>query len=141
MVQLTRDPDALAGALRGIDAQPALPPAASALELGFFHVSNRRQTGLRERLMVATPFTPALGARLGRLVAQGASGAGGLGFLQKLAGLRKLPPFLLALVTVLMAILVALIATLIVLVGLMLVGATAMSAVGGLALASLILHF
>ena len=140
-VQLTRDPDALAGALRGIDAQPALPPAASALELGFFHASNRRQTGLRERLMVATPFTPALDARLGRLVAQGASGAGGLGFLQKLAGLRKLPPFLLALVAVLMAILVALIALLIVLVGLMLVGATAMSAVGGLALASLILHF
>ncbi len=39
-----------------------------------------------------------------------------------------------------MAILVPLIVTLIVLVGLMLMGATALSAVGGLALASLILH-
>jgi Zn-dependent protease with chaperone function len=139
-VQLTRDPDALAGALRGIDAEAALPPGGSALELGFFHASERRQIGLRQRLMVATPFTPAVGARLGRLVAQGASGVGGLGFLQKLVRLRKLPPLPLALVTVLTATLVPLIATLVVMVGLLLVGATAMSAVAGLALASLILH-
>ena len=139
-VQLTRDPDALAGALRGIDAEAALPPGGAALELGFFHASNRRQTGLRERLMVTTPFTPAVGNRLSRLVAQGATSRGGRGLLQKFAGLRKPPPLPLALVTVLMAIIVPLIATLVVMVGLVLVGATALSAVGGLALASLILH-
>jgi Zn-dependent protease with chaperone function len=139
-VQLTRDPDALAGALRRIEAEADLPAGGAALELGFFHASGRHQTGLRQRLMVATPFTPAVGTRLGRLAAQGASGAGARGYLQKLAALRHLPLPYFALVVVLLALLVPLLGTLVVLVGLLLVGATALSAAAGLALASVILR-
>jgi Zn-dependent protease with chaperone function len=138
-VQLTRDPDSLAQALRRIDAEAELPAGGSALELGFFHASSRRQTGLRERLMVVSGFTPAIGTRLARLVAQGASGRGGMSFLQKLAGLARLTLLQRALVAILMAILVPLIITLVVMVGLFLLGATALSAAAGLALASLIL--
>lgn len=139
-VQLTRDPDALAEALRRIDAEAQLPPGGSALELGFLHAASRRQTGLRERLMVVSGFTPDIGTRLARLVAQGASGRGGRSFLQQLAGLRKLALPQRALVAVFMAILMPLMITLVVLVGLVLLGATAFSAAGGLALASLILR-
>ena len=139
-VQLTRDPDAIAKALRGIDAEAELPAGGSALELGFFHASSRRQTGLRERLMVVSGFTPTIGTRLGRLVAQGAGGRGGTSYLQRLAGLRKLPWPQRALVAVLMAILAPLIITLVVMVALLLLGATALSAAAGLALASLILR-
>jgi hypothetical protein len=136
-VQLTRDPDALAKALRRIDTEAELPPGGSALELGFFHASSRRQTGLRERLMVVSGFTPAVGTRLARLVAQGASGRGGMSFLQKFTKLTLLQR---ALVAVFTAIIASLAITLVVLVGLMLLGATALSAAGGLALASLILR-
>lgn len=139
-VQLTRDPDALAEALRRIDAEAELPAGGSALELGFFHASSRRQTGLRERLMVTSGFTPAIGTRLARLVAQGASGRGGMGFLQKLMELRKLTLPQRALVAVFTITLVPLIITLVGLVGLLLLGATALSAASGLALASLVLH-
>jgi Zn-dependent protease with chaperone function len=139
-VQLTRDPDALAEALRHIDAEVELPPGASALELGFFHAPSRRQSGLRERLMVVSGFTPDIGTRLARLVAQGASGRGGMSFLQKLAGLRKLPLLQRALVGVFTVILLPLFITLVVMVGLLLLGATALSAAAGLALASLMLR-
>lgn len=139
-VQLTRDPDALAGALRKIDAEATLPPGGTAQELGFFHGPNTRQTGLRERLMVVTPFTPDIGARLNRLVAQGAVGPASAGLLQKLAGLRALPPWRMLLLAVLVAALVPLFGMLAFMVGLLLVGATAMSAAGGVALALLVLN-
>ena len=63
-----------------------------------------------------------------------------MSFLQKLTELRKLTLLQGALVAVFMTILVPLIVTLVVMVGLLLLGATALSAVGGLALASLILR-
>ena len=73
-------------------------------------------------------------------MAQGAGGARGMGFLEKLAGLRALPAWQLALVLGLLALLVPLVGALVFMVGLLLVGGTALSAMGGLALASLILR-
>ena len=136
-VQLTRDPDALAGALGRINGQAGLPPGGAAHELGFVHTPQASQTKLRERMMVAMPLTPPIGKRLRRLSSLGATG---LRFASAFAGLRALPPLKLALVLMLLALLVPLVGMLVVLVSGLLVGATALSIAGGLALTSLILR-
>ena len=139
-VQLLRDPEALAAALRRIDAG-ALPPGGALHELGFFHAPrDGRQKGFRDRLSIATPLTPGIGRRLARLEALGAGPAPPVGLAATLAGLRRSRGWQGALVLLLAALLVPLVAALAVLVGGMMVACTLLSLVAWLGLVSLILQ-
>ncbi len=138
-VQLLRDPEALASALRRINAG-ALPPGGALHELGFFHAPREeRQKCFRERLSIVTPLTPGIGGRLVRLAALGAGPAPRAGLGATLAGLRAVPGWRGALVLFLLTLLMPLTAALAVLVGGLMLGGTLFSLMSGLALASLIL--
>lgn len=139
-VQLLRDPQALASALRGIDAG-GLPPGGALQELGFFHAPQQdRLQGFRARASMVAALTPPVGKRLSRLAALGAGPAPETGLLAGLRGIAALPGWKRALVLGLLALLVPLFGALVVLVGLLLVGASLFSVMGGAGLASLILR-
>ena len=139
-VQLLRDPEAVAGALRGIDAG-GLPPGGALQELGFFHAPQHdRAKGFRDRANIVTALTPAIGKRLARLAALGAGPAPGGGLLAGLRGIAALPSWKAALVVVLLALLVPLFGALAVMVALLLAGASLFSVMGGAGLASLVLR-
>ncbi|TDH61962.1 hypothetical protein E2C06_14555 [Dankookia rubra] len=139
-VQLLRDPEALAGALRRIDAD-GLPPGGALQELGFFHAPQHDAAkGFRARASMVAALTPAPGRRLARLAALGAGPAPGGGLLAGLRGIAALPGWKAALVVFLLALLVPLFGALVVMVGLLLAGASFFSVMGGAALASLVLR-
>jgi hypothetical protein len=139
-VQLLRDPEALAGALRRIDAG-GLPPGGALQELGFFHAPQQGAAkGFRARASMVAASTPTIGKRLTRLAALGAGPAAGTGFLAGLRGIRALPGWKAALLLFLLALLVPLFGALVFMVGLLLVGASFFSVMGGAGLASLILR-
>lgn len=139
-VQLLRDPEALAGALRRID-EAGLPPGGALQELGFFHAPQHHAAkGFRARASMVAALTPSIGKRLARLAALGAGPAPRAGFLAGLRGITALPGWKAALVLFLLALLVPLFGALAGLVGLLLVGASLFSVMGGAGLASLVLR-
>ncbi len=89
-VQLVRDPEALASALRRIEGEAALPVGGSMFELAFVHTPAGVPRGLRERSFVAIPFTPPIAGRLGRLGVMGAQMPALPSLARKLAQLREL---------------------------------------------------
>jgi Zn-dependent protease with chaperone function len=139
-VQLLRDPEALASALRRVD-EGALPPGGDLQELGFFHAPRHDGgAGFRQRASMVASLTPAIGKRLGRLAALGAGPAPAAGMFHALRAVAALPGWKGALVLFLLALLVPLFGALVWMVGLLLVGASLVSLMGGAALASLILR-
>ena len=139
-VQLLRDPEALASALRQID-EGGLPTGGALQELGFFHAPQHDAAhGFRARASMVAALTPAIGKRLARLAALGAGPAPRSGFLAGLRGVAALPGWKGALALFLMALLVPLFGALVFMVGLLLVGASFFSVMAGAGLASLILH-
>ncbi|WP_431270182.1 M48 family metalloprotease [Dankookia sp. P2] len=139
-VQLLRDPEALASALRRID-MGGLPPGGALQELGFFHAPQQGAAqGFRARASMVAALTPAIGKRLARLAALGAGPAPRTGLLAGLRGIAALPGWKAALVFFLLALLVPLFGALACMVGLLLVGASFFSVLGGAGLASLILR-
>lgn len=139
-VQLLRDPEALASALRRIEAG-GLPPGGALQELGFFHAPQHgRLAGFRERASMVASLTPPIDRRLRRLAALGAGAAPLVGWratLQQLAALRGWQRWLVA---ILLALLVPLFGALALMVGLLMAGASLFSIAGGAALANLILQ-
>jgi Zn-dependent protease with chaperone function len=139
-VQLLRDPEALAGALRRIDAG-GLPPGGALQELGFFHAPQQGAAkGFRARASMVAALTPGIGKRLTRLAALGAGSAPRGGLAAAIAQLRSIPAWRAGLGLFLMALLVPLFGALAFMVGLLLVGASFFSVMGGAGLASLILR-
>jgi hypothetical protein len=139
-VQLLRDPEALAGALRRID-EAGLPPGGALQELGFFHAPQHDGAqGFRARASMVAALTPGRAKRLSRLAALGAGPAPQTGFRAGLRHVAALPGWKAVLVLVLVALLVPLSGALVLTVGLLLVGASFFSVMGGAGLASLILH-
>ncbi len=139
-VQLMRDPETLASALRRIDGENALPPGGDALELAFIHTPAGAMKGLRERASVVTSFTPAIADRLARLGAMGAHTSMASSLTRKLAGLRALSWQRQLLVACLMAPLLPLFGMLAVLLAWLLALATVVSVAGGAMIASAVLR-
>jgi len=72
-VQLTRDPDALAGALRKLSVHGGVPPGGDAVEYVFFFGRQRAaEKGFGTKAGVVMPLQPSLKGRLRRLIAMGA---------------------------------------------------------------------
>ncbi|WP_338118970.1 M48 family metalloprotease [Paracraurococcus ruber] len=139
-VRLLRDPEALAAALRRIDAD-GMPPGGALQELGFFHVPTlaREEAGFRNRANMVAALTPRIGKRLWRLSALGAGPAAEAGWRATLRQMRQITGWRRWLVLALLALLVPLFAALAGLVTLMLLGASFFSLLGGVALARLVL--
>ncbi|MEN0077204.1 MAG: M48 family metalloprotease [Paracraurococcus sp.] len=139
-VELLRDPEALAAALRRIDAA-GLPPGGGLQELGLVHAPQQGQgPGFRERASLAFPLTPPIRRRLARLAALGAEAGQARSLGQELRGLAALRGWKAALVIGLTALLLPLTGALAVMVGLLVLGAALFSLMGGAALASLVLR-
>ncbi|RAI55256.1 M48 family metalloprotease [Roseicella frigidaeris] len=139
-VQLLRDPEALAAALRRID-EAGLPPGGGLQELGLFHAP-QQGGGLefRERASLAFPLSPPVQRRLARLAALGADRGMARSLGEELRALRALRGWRAALVLALMALLLPLGGALVVMVGMLMLGAALVSLMGGAALASLVLR-
>jgi Zn-dependent protease with chaperone function len=72
-VQLTRDPNALAGALQKLDAAGGIPAGGAGVDYVFFYGPDRpAATGFGAKSGIVLPLQPPLQARLRRLVAMGA---------------------------------------------------------------------
>jgi Zn-dependent protease with chaperone function len=72
-VQLTRDPDALAGALRKLSVHGGVPPGGEAVEFVFFFGRERAaEHGFGTKSGLVLPLQPSLRRRLRRLIAMGA---------------------------------------------------------------------
>ena len=138
-VQLTRDPEALASALRRIDGENALPPGGEALELAFVHTPAGAKKGLRERALVVTSFTPAMADRLARLGAMGADTSVASSLARKFTGLRGLSWQRRLLVACLLMPLLPLSGILAVLLAWLLALSTVVSVAGGAMVASAVL--
>ncbi|MDO9707809.1 M48 family metalloprotease [Paracraurococcus lichenis] len=138
-VRLLRDPEALAGALRRIDAD-GLPPGGASQELGFFHAPQQAEkAGFRAQASIVTSVTPPIGKRLWRLSALGAGAAPPQGWRATWQGLMRVPGWKRWLLVFLLALLVPLLALLVLCVGTLMVGASLFSLAGGASLAALIL--
>jgi Zn-dependent protease with chaperone function len=137
-VQLLRDPEALASALRRIHAG-GLPPGGALQEMGFIHAPNGGRKGFRDRVSMVVTLTPPIARRLARLAALGAGPAAPTGLAASVAHLRALPRWRAGLALTLMAMLGPLLALLVVLVGGLLLAASAFSVLGGAMLAALVL--
>ncbi|MCB4823533.1 M48 family metalloprotease [Roseicella aerolata] len=137
-VQLLRDPEALASALRRIHAG-GLPPGGALQEMGFIHAPDGVRKGFRDRVAMVVTLTPPIARRLARLAALGAGPAAPTGLAASVAQFRALPRWRAGLALTLMAMLGLLLALLVVLVGGLMLAASAFSVLGGAMLAALIL--
>jgi Zn-dependent protease with chaperone function len=73
-VQLTRDPDALAGALRKLGVAGGIPAGGEAIEYVFFFGPGRpAETGFGVKSGVVLPLQPSLRGRLRRVIVMGAT--------------------------------------------------------------------
>jgi Zn-dependent protease with chaperone function len=73
-VQLTRDPDALAGALRKLGALGGIPSGGAAVEYVFFFGPQRAaESGFGTKSGIVLPLQPPLRGRLRRVIAMGAT--------------------------------------------------------------------